>query len=313
MRLTNKHNLPAPIVNAVKRDPYDRGDADMSVSEIIDSPRVKVLEWEHDANIEEDVAGRVFSLFGRATHQILEWGAEDHQRAEERLFYTVKIDGVEVTVSGAMDLQDVGEAVGITDWKVTTVWAFQAEKPAWMYQQNCYAHFVRNAQWAEAWINGKKERYAHKRRPVQSLKIGAILRDWSASKAKRDPKYPQAPIQILDLELWSPAKAKDYFEQRVRLHIKSRTMHFAGIDLPECSREDRWEDNPSYAVKKPDGKRAVGLYDTKEEALAHINDAKVPLVLETRGGEPKRCNDWCRVSQWCSQNQKRLAENAERE
>lgn len=311
MKLTNIHNLPAPIVNAVKRDPYDRGDADMSVSEIIDSPRVKALHWAHDAEIEEDVAGRLFSLFGRATHQILEWGADKGQVAEERLFHTVDVGGVKITYSGAMDLQDRGEdGIGIKDWKVTTVWAFQAEKPQWMYQQNCYAHLVRNAQWAEQWIKGKKVRYEHKPQEVKSLQIGAILRDWSASKAKRDPGYPQAPMQMLDLPLWEPEKAEDFVMHRLRLHIKARSRHFAGLELPECSPEERWQDEPEYAVKKPDGKRALALYQTKDEALAHVNDANVPLVIETRGGEPRRCTDWCKVNKFCTQYQ-RMQQNAE--
>lgn len=310
MLLTNKHNLPAPIVNAVRADPYDRGPADYSVSDLIDSPRHKTLMWRHDAKVEEDVAGRVFSLFGRATHQILEWGAEEHQKAEERLFIEVEVNGVKVMVSGAMDLQEriTPSRVKIKDWKVTTVWTYKAEKPGWPNQLNCYAHMVRNAQWSGEYDWKQKKWVLHEREPMEvgGLEIGAILRDWGASKAKRDPAYPQAPIQMLELPLWPAEQAEKYFLDRVARHIDARSRDFAGAELPKCTPEERWMDSPEFAVIKEGGKRALAIYENEQEAITHVNNLNVPAFIEQRGGTPKRCEDWCKVAAWCNQYQREL-------
>lgn len=292
MIYTNNFNLPSPIVRAIVRDGYSKGASDFSVSEIIDSPRVKALQIEHENEIVEDVSDRVFSLFGRAVHQILEWGAEDHQEAEERVFMAVDVDGVQVKVSGAMDLQDPeGDgSVVIRDWKVTTVYAFMAEKAAWVNQLNCYAHMVRKVKGVE--VNG--------------LQIGAILRDFSKSKSKRQSDYPPAAIQTLDLPLWNSEEAEAYFMERVRLHVKARDMVLAGHEPPHCTDEERWSDPPVFAVLKNSNVRATAIFPTELEAKVFISEqAKVnpkgEFRIEPRNTEPKRCADWCAVSQWCSQ------------
>lgn len=295
MKYTNKYNLPTPIVRAIIRDNYSKGASDFSVSEIIDSPRIKALQVEYEHEIVEDVSDKVFSLFGRAVHQILEWGAEEHQTAEERIFLPVEIDGVTVRVSGAMDLQDPeGDgSVIIRDWKVTTVYAFQSEKPAWVNQLNCYAHMVRKVKGTE----------------VQGLQIGAILRDFAKSKAKRQSDYPQAAIQTLDLPLWKPEVAEAYFMERVRMHVKARDMTLAGHEPPDCTDEERWLDPPEYAVLKKGNVRATALFPTELEAKSFIREQakQGEFRIEPRNTEPRRCADWCSVSQWCSQYQRGLA------
>lgn len=309
MQFTNKYNLPQAIVNAVCRDPYDRGEADMSVSDIIDSPRAKTLLQIHDSKLVVDVSERIWSLFGRAVHQILEWGADEESVPEERLFYKLNIGGTDVTISGAMDLQETdgeGRTI-IKDWKVTSVYAYKAEKPAWPNQLNCYAHLMRNAQFAESWIDGEKKRYKHRPNNVGGLQIGAILRDWNSGQAKRDPSYPQAPIQMVELPLWASKEAKVYFESRVAMHVRARSLEFAGLDLPPCTDEERWKDEESFAVMKEGGKRALALYDNRPEAQNHLDNLKVPAFIEVRGGTPKRCESWCGAAPYCSQYQKELS------
>jgi hypothetical protein len=254
----------------------------------------------------------VFSLLGRAVHQILEDGADtDIETPEERLFMEVEVNGTRVTVSGAMDLQEgKKKLIDIKDYKVTSVYGFQADKEAWHNQLNCYAHLVRKAQKAGIYApDGTWKLVDRVGRGVGSLGIVAILRDWSSGKAKTTQNYPPAAIQEVALPLWPAHEAEEYFLDRVAKHLKARAMDFAGKELPFCSQSERWEDDPTYAVKKPGNKRATKVFEEYQNAVDFINESKDTLVIEERGGTPRRCDgDWCKVAAWCSQNQKRLEE-----
>src|SRR3990167_5596923 len=47
MKLTNKQGLPQPLVEAVRNDSYGRGDADISVTQLLAPPRKVALIHEH--------------------------------------------------------------------------------------------------------------------------------------------------------------------------------------------------------------------------------------------------------------------------
>ena len=75
MKITNKAGLPEAIVQAVRADPYDKGAARFSVTELIGPPIIRLLHQQHDDEVEEDAADRIWSLFGSAVHGILERAA----------------------------------------------------------------------------------------------------------------------------------------------------------------------------------------------------------------------------------------------
>lgn len=297
MQLTNKFDLPAPVVRALSFDNYSKGRADFSVTQLIDSPRVRALQWRHDHEIEQDVTDNFFSLLGRACHQILEWGAREEglETAEERLFLTVDIGGVPFVVSGSMDLQEADglEGVVISDYKVTSVLSATADKTSWAQQLNLYAHLVRET----------------KNVAVARLQIVVFLRDWRRSSAERDRDYPQSPILVLPIKLWPPKQTARFLHERMCMHVEAGEAVLAGADLAPCTAEERWEGDPIWAVVKPGGKRALKLLDTEGEAvaLASLSGAEV----QRRGGEPRRClGNWCKVAAFCDHGRKvRGAEN----
>ena len=85
MKITNKFNLPEAIYEAVKNDGYTRGDSDISVTQLIDSPYIRELKNNHNSEIEEDATDRIWSLLGQAVHTILE-RADTEDLKEERLY-----------------------------------------------------------------------------------------------------------------------------------------------------------------------------------------------------------------------------------
>ena len=78
MIITNKFNLPKTIVNVVKRPQYTKGKAKLSITEIMNSPRIVQLRKKHEAEIEQDVADMVWSIFGTAVHGLLEHGKDSN-------------------------------------------------------------------------------------------------------------------------------------------------------------------------------------------------------------------------------------------
>ena len=215
--LTNKLNLPQSIVLAVQNDPYTRGNSDISVTQLITPPYQRKLKQTVEAV--EDVADRLFSLYGQIGHGILERaGLKAQMDVENRLF--AEFNGW--TVSGQYDLFE-GDI--LMDYKFTTFWSVKSDepKPEWVQQLNLLRLL--------AIRNGIE---------VRGLKIIALLRDYQKSAAKRDPEYPQFPIVTVDIPMWTVEQAEAFMLERVKLH-----QH----ENPDpCSDEDRWMQPPVYAL-----------------------------------------------------------------
>lgn len=287
MKITNKHNLPEPIVKALSHDSYDKGNSNRSITQLIDAPRISILAKEHDDKIEKDVSEMLWSVFGNSVHSMFEKGADSVQDiSEERLF--VECEGW--TISGAIDLQTVDYGgIAISDYKCTSVWSVIFGKVEWEKQLNGYAWLVRHA----------------KGKTVTRLQIVAVLRDWNWRDAKNRPSdYPQAPLVIVDVPLWTNEKQDEYFTGRVKLHQSAEYSNLTNGTLPDCSAEERWEKKPSYAVKNGTNKRAVRVLQSEEEAEKFIRQRGLSKKhwVEKREGESTRCEqNYCNVADYCDQ------------
>lgn len=280
MKLTNKFGLPDTVVKALTRSEYTKGESNRSVTQIIDSPRVRILRQENWENMEEDVSEKMWAVLGSAAHKMFEETGDDKHITEERLY--TEVDGW--VISGAIDVQRIEEeGVTVIDYKTTSVWSVILGKKEWEYQLNCYAYLVRHAKQAK----------------VKSLKVIAILRDWRAKDAEQKEDYPKAPIVEIDIPMWTDAEQDAYLHSRVELHQKAEFDRLTGAELPECSEAERWAKPNIWAVKKTGNKRAIKLYDNESAAKA---DLLAGQEIEFRRGESTRCtNNWCRVNAWCSQ------------
>ena len=85
MVITNKFGLPEPIANFARADKYTKGASDISVTTLIDSPRINILRNNYSDKIDVDVSDMVWALFGTAVHRVLESTDEsDNVIVEER-------------------------------------------------------------------------------------------------------------------------------------------------------------------------------------------------------------------------------------
>lgn len=285
--ITNKHNLPQTLVNLALRDSYSRGNANISVTELIGSTRIRILLRERRVEIITDVSELLWPLLGRALHNVVEQGADDRHIPEERLFTEV----AGWRLSGGIDLQILGTGpdgerqVAISDYKMTTAWSVMNPKPDWERQLNCYAYLVEKLR---GWT-------------VVGLTINAVVRDWSKHEAVRREGYPDVPLVVLPQPLWSFAERERYVTERVKLHQDAETRFDWGEPLPECTDDERWFKPGKLAVMKDGRVRALKLFDMneREEAEQYAKDNKGRV--EERPGENKRCDSYCSVAPWCEQ------------
>lgn len=291
MKLTNKFNIPQTFVNVLKRPTYSKGKANLSVTQLINSPKIVALTKKFDDQIEQDVADMVWSLFGSAVHNILEHGKDENHVVEQRIH--AELEGW--NISGAVDLQLIQkDGISIKDYKTTSVWAVMNEKIEWEYQLNIYAWLVEHV----------------KKIPVTDLGIVAILRDWKAREVETKEGYPEAPIKEVPITLWTMAEREEFIKARISAHSECEFALETDGDLPDCTSEEMWEKPAVWAVMKIGGKRAHSLYETAELAIASCTELGDKYEVIERKGERTRCASYCPVSTWCNQYQTYLKEQA---
>lgn len=268
--VTNHYGLPTAIVTAVQADPY-RGGGDISATRLIDAPQVVQLARIHREALTVDAADRIWSLLGQAVHTVLERaGLRDPESVVEQRLYA-EVNGWQV--SGQFDVMDLSRKA-LVDYKVTTV--FKADgSDSWVRQLNILR-----------WL-------AHKNgHEINTLEIVAILRDWRKAEAQRNSKYPQAPVAVISVPVWSLEETEQYITERVTLHQAAAK----GSVIP-CTDEERWKEPDRWAIIKPGAKRALQVLDNEPSPSA----VTYGYVVERRPGTSKRCAHYCDVSAFCPQ------------
>jgi hypothetical protein len=270
--------MPLPLLKALARQ--KRGYCDISVTELVAPPQIRVLKSRHEYAV--DPFDQVWAAFGTGLHKMLESKAEAAALAEMKLLADFEVrapDGSHRTVrlGGIADHYCDEQGGTLTNWKCST--AYKAKRlhddgppafPDWLATENCYGYL-----WQ---LHGFK---------ISKLRVCLLLKDWSlrdreeaankflCSKCSknhlRDSKpgkehaefedknhvewYPPTAIYLFELPVWSPQETIRYIRQRLELHVAAELC--PDEKLPICTTEETW------------------------------------------GG--RRCGHWCEVSQLCHQ------------
>ena len=282
MTLTNRSGFPEALVRAVEADPYNKGECDFSVTELLKPPRATALLQLHRSEVQEDVEDRLWSLYGQIAHLILE-RANEADLVEKRFSATFNGLNGPVVVSAQVDTLSLKDGV-LTDWKFTTSWGFkvgQPVKPDWVAQLNMQLEILRRNNY-----------------DASIIRIVGLLRDWSKMEALRTQDYPKKGVVSAPVEIWSREQTTSFIEMNIARHQTARAAKEE--DLPLCSPDERWAKPDQWAVMK--GERAVrfGLQFTERAAKEML--AKTPGGrLEFRPGISTKCEHYCDVSQFCTQ------------
>jgi hypothetical protein len=280
MKITNRFNLPEPLVKAITWDINPR--SGFSVTDLIQPPRITQLTRRHWDELEMDASERIWLLLGSAVHYVLEKG--EIPEAQKEQYIKVEADGVEV-----VGRPDLTQHKITDDYKVTSVWSmvFEPEgRKDWHAQLNIYR-----------WMRLKNNL------PTDKLRVCAILRDWQQSKAN-DPDYPSVPVAIIDIPIWPDDKVESYLKERIRMHLEAEKL--PDNKLPLCTDEDMWSKPTTYAIMKPNRKTAVKVCNSREEAEQKMFEGE--FIVE-RPGKHSRCLGYCDVRAWCNQFKEYKEEN----
>jgi hypothetical protein len=101
--------------------------------------------------------------------------------------------------------------------------------------------------------------------------------------------------------MWSVGQAQEYISKRVEKHRAEMA------NPPVCNKRERWQRDANFAVMRTDRKRAIRLYqnrDQAEAAMLHAMKIAPPgdskkFYIEERAAEPVRCLDFCEVQTYC--------------
>lgn len=201
---------------------YDKGDSELSVTQLISSPQQVALEKQNaEAVAKDEDAEFVFAIMGKAVHRILEDASPSDSLVEERFFDVV--NGVKI--SGSIDrVKKLDDGTyELIDYKVTSLFSLKdGPKSTWEWQLNMYAYLL-------------EKLYKIK---VSKLTIVAILRDFSQKRAQ---PYAPRPIVFVRIPLWSNAARVTFVEKRVLMHKQAQEALQHGKFPAQCTPDETWD------------------------------------------------------------------------
>lgn len=255
---------------------------DYSVTTLLNPPRYVHLSKRHSRG-KLNYRAMLPSFIGTGVHAYVEdclRRSANEYKLEQRIVHSVE----DRIISGAFDIFLDGQ---IYDIKTCKTWktVYDPDMIEWHEQQNIYAWLL-HQQGVE----------------VKGLNIIAIYLDWIDSKAQRDSSYPQDPCVKYTLDLWPWDKTEQFMVDRIRL-MKG---HESTPDdaLPECTREERFEDPTVYkCFKNANAKRSSRNCTSLDDAILYMkstagfgNGSYIEAVYAVR----KRCDKYCEINEHCN-------------
>jgi len=263
---------------------YSKGEADFSVTELIDSTRLARLKVLYPYVKREKTAinSTLAGVRGDAVHSHFEAGLNllSGYVCEQRLF----LDVYGAKVSGCPDIirKDV-----LYDIKTCNVFKVVKKKIAeWTNQLNLYAYMAKKSKDIE----------------INQLFVIAVMDGWNQKQADANPEYPQTRFTQIPIPLWQEADQLDYLKHRIEEHRNVKLLEEE--HLPICTDLERWKDPSTFAVLKVGGKRALRVFEDREAAEVELakriqSNKKQNYFIEERKDRGTRCKSYCRFKSLC--------------
>lgn len=287
MQYKNKLGLPQYIVDWLLADNYDYNNAPNTISAttLLKPLRAQVLSYRHASELEVDVSELIASRYGTSIHDSIEKVQTPGVQKETRVSRTVEVDGVVFTVTGKYDLlvQEDDGTFTLRDIKTTSVWSYihGGKDKDYRAQLSIYR-----------WLLSE----THNLNP--SAFIDFYFTDWQGVKARTDKSYPQSRIQPgYKIDLLSVEDTDKMIREKLKTFKEFRDVH--DHFLPECTKEELWASEDTYAVYKIGNKKATKVFKDRDSA-ENFSESKGKSTVSHRPGKVKRCN-YCSAAPFCNQ------------
>ena len=277
MKITNKLNLPEGFVKAVSTEKHN-AEGCLSATTLIQGVKQIILTDRYWDRFEEDVSDRIWAIFGSAVHSVLESEGQ-YDFTEQEMSYKVG----NITITGKIDNYNMKNGI-ICDYKTASVVKVKfADFTDWYLQGMIYA-----------WLLTKNNF------PVNKCRFIALLKDHSKTDSLRERDYPKDPVYIYEF----PVTPQGLF--KIGIFIKNKVAEYKRCislpdnEIPPCSPEERWERPPKFAVMKDGLKRAVRLFDRRDDADLLAETKGGNHYVEYRQGESIKCRSYCPCNRFCN-------------
>lgn len=369
MNITNNNNLPEVWVNACKQDTYSGSHEEgYSVTQLLNPVKIILLEERHKDKLYQDVSDMVATVMGTAMHQVLEDGTTvqsifDARKIFDRAFlanyffgkmsfdeamenlkfelqkgdllerlikeneneniisekrYNINYNGVNISAGIDITIKSKKTIMDIKNVKVSKY--IYKSFDEWTEQLNDYRYIYEH-------VTGKK---------IETLQILAIFKDWDKGKYEleklkkggAEPNYPSSPVMVIDIDVMDDSFTTNRWDAKLDMIEACKDMD--DDEIPECSKEERWQRDSVYRLMGKDRKTAYvrsqyysDIDKKKRELIKKEVDKRTkkmseltPMALDAiyeeekakldkntyilkEDAKPTRCVDWCTVKHFC--------------
>jgi len=341
-KLVDSFNLPLPLLAVLGEDNYSKEGADFSVTELSIPVLVRALNTRYGDQVTKEASERIYMLFGKIVHQILENAVKILAEKNVTGRWTAIEEVLYSFASGDVASDSLHEAIALAvlESNKEYVWdhhgllfekRFFADIPTKygtkkvsgqvdLYDRSglitpdrvlndykvCSVFAMKSLK--DEWVaQGNRYRYLLHVNGLETDRVifHPIARDWVKRKAMFERGYPKQQTDQMEIPLWSLDQTLEDMIKRIEAHIEAEEM--SDENIPLCTPEERWTKEEHWAVMKKGRATAIIRCDSPGEAHAWINKNQKPkevLYVEHRPGVNTRCQLYCDVANFCTLGRK---------
>lgn len=311
MRLTNTTDISLPLAVWLAYDEYDfvGGENRISATSLLKPTRQFILNSriplvEREFDVQDFIASRL----GNAVHDSIERAWTVGYKSALRKLGTAQraIDAVRINPTEPEEgtipiyLERRGERT-INGWTVSGKFDICIEGRLYDFKTTSVYADILGQKDDDYILQGSIYRWLHQDViTTDEISIEWIFTDWSRSKAKQDPSYPQKRLKSYKLKLLSLEETEQYIIAKTN-EIR-KFWNSPEEDIPFCNDKELWRSKPQFKYYSDPTKtsgRSTRNFDDPAEANKFRAEKGKGVVI-TKPGKVKACG-YCPAFNYCKQ------------
>lgn len=312
----NANDIDLSVALWLATDEYDHDDKTLSATALLKPLKAIVLAPRVPQDLQlPDVLDQYASRLGTAVHSSIEWAWENnHRNGLKDLGYPKEVyenivinpenenELTEDQIPVYMEQRLSKEFMGFT---ITGKFDFLAEGVLEDFKTTKTFTYMKGNKDRDYQLQGSIYKWLDDGNLITEnhMKIQFLFTDWMKNQAVINSAYPQKPVLAHEVKLMTPQETEEWVAEK--LALIGRYMDAPQSEIPRCSKEELWQDEPVFKYYKNPatadaGGRSTKNFDDASEAYARLEkDGNVGKVVEVPG-KVKRCN-YCEAAPVCEQ------------